>query len=268
MPAAIAAMRHAFAPDREIPQRVLLGSSLFMPGRVGALTGVKVVSTVPGSPQGLVAVFDADGSTVGIVDGPALTAIRTGAGAGLATDLLAPSDASRMAMLGAGAMARDQIEAVRTVREITDIAVWSRDRANAERLADAVGGHAVDHPEEAVEDADIVSTATPATAPLFDARALAPVVHVNAVGAFTPDMAEIPADFVRDAYVVVDDVGAAAVEAGDLIQAGRHPDTDMATLLATGPPPNAPRTLFKSVGIASQDIAAAAAALGVEVDSR
>ena len=118
MAAAIDSMEVAFGDDREVPLRTLLGGSLFMPGRAGPDSGVKVVSVVPGNPVGIVAVFGADGSPVGLVDGPALTAIRTGAGAGLATRLFSRSEARVLAMLGAGAMAFDQIEAVRTVRAI------------------------------------------------------------------------------------------------------------------------------------------------------
>ena len=75
MPEAIAAMRLAFGDDREVPLRSVMGNSAFMPGRVGSYSGVKVVSLVPGSPSGLVAVFAEDGSPIGIVDGPTLTAI-------------------------------------------------------------------------------------------------------------------------------------------------------------------------------------------------
>ncbi|HAX82660.1 MAG TPA: hypothetical protein DCY40_08850, partial [Actinobacteria bacterium] len=84
---AIAAMELALGDDREVPVRNRLGASLFMAGRVGRDSGVKVVSTVPGKPYGIVAVFDGDGACRGLVDGPTLTAIRTAAGAGLATRL-------------------------------------------------------------------------------------------------------------------------------------------------------------------------------------
>ncbi|MFV1962106.1 MAG: ornithine cyclodeaminase family protein [Acidimicrobiia bacterium] len=271
---AIESMRAAFSRDRQIPQRVQLGSSMFMPGRVGEYTGIKVVSTVPGNPVGLVAIFDMSGVPVGLVDGPTLTAIRTGAGAGLATDLLAASNASSMAMLGAGAMAFDQIAAIRAVRPIESVVVWSRNPDNAQALADIVGGVAVRDADEAVRDADIITTATPASAPLFDHTSLPVQVHINAIGAYTPTMVEIPPAFVRDAFVVVDDYAAAAAEAGDLLTAGREPDIDVADLLESGSRDRGPRTLFKSVGIATQDIAAAAAALanaerlglGIELD--
>jgi len=254
---AIESMRIAFSRDRQIPQRVQLGSSMFMPGRVGGNTGIKVVSTVPGNPVGIVAIFDESGLPVGFVDSPTLTAIRTGAGAGLATDLLAAGDASSMTMLGAGAMAFDQIAAIRAVRPIEKVIVWSRNPDNAQALADRVGGVTAKDADEAVRNADIITTATPATIPLFDHTSVSERVHVNAIGAYTPTMVEIPPGFVHDAFVVVDDYAAAAAEAGDLLTAGRTPDIDIADLLESGSQEPHPRTLFKSVGIASQDIAAA-----------
>ena len=99
---AIDAMEHAFSGEVEAPLRSLVGSSLVMPGRLDDTTAVKIVSIVPGSPSGLVVVFGADGSPIGIVDGPTLTAIRTGAVAGLATKMLAAESASSLAMVGAG----------------------------------------------------------------------------------------------------------------------------------------------------------------------
>jgi len=261
MSAAIDAMREAFRDDRETPRRILLGPSLFMAGKVGDHTGIKVVSITPGDPAGIVVVFDRQGHPVGLVDGPTLTAIRTGAAAGLATRLLARPDASTLAMLGAGAMARDQIEAVIAVRPITRILVWSRNRDRAERLAKQVGGEAMSDADEAVCHADVVTTATPAHVPLFRNSSLRETVHINAIGAFTPEMAEIPAETVRRAFVTVDDIAAASHEAGDLIQAQRSPDATIGDLLAHTVKANSPVTLFKSVGIASQDIAAATRAL-------
>lgn len=258
---AIDAMRSAFGPDVQIPLRQSVGNSLVMPGRVGDHVGMKVVSTVPGKPSGIVVVFDGEGVPVGIVDGPAITAIRTGAIAGLATDILAPSDASRFSMIGAGAMARDQIAAVLAVRDVDTITVWSRERTKACALAKEVGGTCADTPDEAVSGATIVTTATPSTRPLFNDSALGQHVHVNAIGAFTPEMVELPAAFVRDAYVVVDDIEAAAAEAGDLILANRTPDASMSELLTDPLPQHHGRTLFKSVGVASQDVAAAVTAL-------
>ena len=262
MGAAIESMEAAFGDDREGPLRVLLGGSLFMPGRAGADSGVKVVSVVPGNPVGIVVVFGADGSPIGLVDGPVLTAIRTGAAAGLATRLLARTDAAVLAMLGAGVMAFDQIEAVRAVRPIKRILVWSRDLGRASELADRVGGEAVANADAAVKAADIVSTATPSLLPLFNDDAVKAGTHINAVGAYTPEMCEIPPETVRRAYVVVDDIEAAEAEAGDLIQADRPPVCTIGDVLqGRHPQVGEDVTMFKSVGIASQDVAAAIVAL-------
>lgn len=259
---AIDSMEDAFSGESEAPLRSLVGPSLVMPGTLGDLMAIKVVSIVPGNPAGLVVVFGKDGSPLGVVDGPTLTAIRTAAGAGLATRLLSREAASTLAMIGSGAMAFDQIEAARTVRDIQHIYVWSRTFENARALAERVGGHAVTDIEEAVSKADIVSCATPATDPLFPASSVRPGTHVNAIGAFTPEMAELDAELLERAYVVVDDREAAAAEAGDLIRAGRDPNTTLRDLLA-GKSPHIGEdvTVFKSVGIAAQDVAAAARAL-------
>jgi ornithine cyclodeaminase len=262
MPNAIEAMRVAFTEDSETPLRTALGSSMFMPGRVGDITAIKVVSTVPGNPVGIVAVFDSGGDPLGITDGPTLTAIRTGAVAGLATDILASESATTLAMLGAGAMAFDQVEAVRAVRDIGRILVWSRNRYNAEQLASRIGGEAVDRADDAVRESEIISCATPATHPLFDPDVVREGAHINAVGAFRPDMVEVHRVAVERAYVVVDDYEAAAAEAGDLIQAGRTPNASLREVLAgTHPAIGEDLTLFKSVGVAAQDVTAGHAAL-------
>jgi ornithine cyclodeaminase len=129
-------------------------------------------------------------------------------------------------------------------------------------IAEMVGAEHVDDPDEAVAQADIISCATPATSPILSDRSVREGAHVNAVGAFTPEMVELPADLLERAYVVVDDLGAAAEEAGDLIQAGRLPNTSLRELLAgTSPQIGEDVTVFKSVGVAAQDVAAAHAAL-------
>lgn len=259
---AIEAMEKAFSGDAQAPLRSLVGPSLVMPGTLDGLMAVKVVSIVPGNPVGLVFAFSEDGSPLGLVDGPTITAIRTGAASGLATKLLAREDANTLAMLGSGAMAFDQIEAVRAVRPIDRILVWSRTLANARQLADRVGGEAVASADEAVSRADVVCCATPATTPLFSGDSIHPGTHVNAVGAFTPEMAELGPDLLDRAYVVVDDVDAAAAEAGDLIQADRHPNATLRDLLAgRASAIGEDVTVFKSVGIAAQDVAAAGRAL-------
>jgi ornithine cyclodeaminase len=262
MPDAIRAMEHAFTGDAETPLRSQVANSLVMPGRLDEIMAVKVVSTTPGDPAGLVVVFGADGGPLGLVHGPTLTAIRTGAVCGLATALLATTDSSTLAMLGAGAMAFDQIQAVRAVRPIERILVWSRNPVNARMVAEMVGAEHVDDADEAVAEADVISCATPATSPILSDSSVRAGAHVNAVGAFTPEMVELPAELLKRAYVVVDDLEAAAAEAGDLIQADREPDTTLRELLADKAPEiREDVTVFKSVGVAVQDVAAAHLAL-------
>ncbi len=258
---AVESMQAAFGSDREVPLRQLLGGSLFMPGRVGDTTGIKVVSIVPGNPTGVVAVFDERGTPLGMVDGSTLTSIRTGAACGLATRLLAPEQIGTMAMLGAGAMAFDQVAAVREVRPIERVIVWSRSPSRARALAERVGGEVELDANAAVEQADVVSCATPAREPLFSASAVRPGTHVNAVGAFTSEMVELPGSLLSEAFVVVDDLDAAAAEAGDLIRARRTPDATITDVLEGRVRPTGRTTVFKSVGIASQDVAAAVTAL-------
>lgn len=259
---AIKAMEHAFSGESEAPVRSLVGQSLVMPGRLDDIMAVKVVSTVPGHPAGLVVVFGPDGNPLGLVHGPTLTAIRTGAVCGLATAMLASTEAETLAMLGAGAMSYDQIAAVRSVRPIQRVLVWSRNKANARFVADMIGGEPVDDADEAVAQADVISCATPSTQPLFSESAVREMAHVNAIGAFTPEMVELPPELLERAYVVVDDRDAAAAEAGDLIQAGRSPNTTLRELLAdTNAEIGEDVTVFKSVGVAAQDVAAAHLAL-------
>jgi ornithine cyclodeaminase len=259
---AIRAMEHAFSAEAETPLRTTVGSSLVMPGRLDDVIAVKVVSTAPGHPAGIVVVFGPDGTPLGLVHGPTLTAIRTGAVCGLATALLAPEEARTMAMLGAGAMAYDQIQAVRAVRPIDRVIIWSRNPVNARMLAEMVGGEHVEDADEAAAQADVISCATPATSPIFSESSAREGSHVNAIGAFTPEMVELAPDLLERAYVVVDDLEAASSEAGDLIQAGRLPNTTLRELLAgTSPEIGEDVTVFKSVGVAAQDVAAAHLAL-------
>ena len=259
---AIRAMEHAFSAEAETPLRTTVGSSLVMPGRLDDVIAVKVVSTAPGHPAGIVVVFGPDGTPLGLVHGPTLTAIRTGAVCGLATALLAPEEARTMAMLGAGAMAYDQIQAVRAVRPIDRGRHLVSEPVNARMLAEMVGGEHVEDADEAAGQADVISCATPATSPIFSESSAREGSHVNAIGAFTPEMVELAPDLLERAYVVVDDLEAASSEAGDLIQAGRLPNTTLRELLAgTSPEIGEDVTVFKSVGVAAQDVAAAHLAL-------
>ena len=267
------------------------GITLFMPAIVPAIKGLgmKIVSVFPtnaarGLPtiMALVGVIDADtGQPLAVLDGTFLTALRTGAVSGKATELLAREDARTLLCIGAGAQAFTQVWAVATARPgIERILIASRSRERAERLVarlqaelPAIGACAAvaDDLRAATRAADIICTATNATAPLFDDADLRPGTHINAVGAYTPAMCEVPPATVARAYVVVDEVEAALAEAGDLVQplaAGlidrAHLETELGQI-ASGDKPGrtSPEqiTFFKSVGNAVQDIAVASFAV-------
>jgi ornithine cyclodeaminase len=280
MPRAIEAVRAAFADGAVVPPRAVLatgaGHTLVMPAWLPGSRdlAVKVVSVVSANPErglprivGLVVAFDPDtGAPLALLPGPTVTALRTGAVSGLATSLLARPDAEVLAVLGAGALARDQIAAVAAVRPIRQIRVYAPTRAHAEAVArDAVGARAVASAAEAVRGADVVVTATPSTTPVLDDADLAAGVHLCAVGSWRPDMQEIPAATMRRARVFVDDRHAALAESGDLARAGDVAIAgDLRELLAgVVPGRTSPDqvTLFESVGLASED----AALVGVAV---
>ncbi len=293
---AIALMKEAFrelaegravAPLRtpiEVPPEQAV--ALFMPAAVPSVggLGLKVVSVFPNNParglptiHALVCLIDPEtGAPLAIMDGTYLTALRTGAVSGAATDLLARPEARALALFGAGAQAETQAEAVCAVRPIAEIRLVARSaekgaafiarlRAHAPDIADRV--RVVLDPADALRGAEVVCTATPATAALFTDGALEPGTHINAVGAYTPKMQEVPPETVARARIVVDQREAAWAEAGDLVIArdlGLITENDISAELgelASGRKPgrHSPDeiTLFKSVGNAVQDIAVA-----------
>ncbi|MEV0286598.1 ornithine cyclodeaminase family protein [Kribbella sp. NPDC050820] len=205
-----------------------------------------------------------------VADGTSITTLRTGAVVGVATDLLAPTDTSRLTLIGTGAQAPDQVRAVLAVRRIAAVTVTGRSADRAEALSASLADEFPDvkfTPStsigDAIADTDIVCCATSSSTPLFDADALPERVHVNAIGAFRPTMRELPRDLLADASIVmVDQREAALEESGEIIDAiDSGAVTDLVelgpalsqTLAPTG------RTVFKSVGIGPQDWAIAAA---------
>ena len=259
------------------------GDVLFMPSYIPSdrRMGIKIVSVFGGNPalglpliQAIVAVLDAStGSPVAVMDGTSLTAIRTGAAAGAATDLLARPDAAVAAIFGAGPQARTQLEALCTVRPIRAARVFDPRADRAEAFAAEMSGRlgiaveAARSPADALAGADVVSTATTSAVPVFDDRDVAPGTHINAVGSYKPTVREIPAETVRRARVVVDHLPAALAEAGDLLipmQQGlfgkEHIYAELGEIVAgrkKGRETRSEITLFKSVGVAVQDLAAA-----------
>jgi len=220
---------------------------------------------------------DATGSHMVVMDGASLTALRTGAASGLATDVLARSDAASVAVFGAGVQARTQLEAVCCVRTIREARVYDANPAAADQFAadmtDYLGlpVQRADTSAIALADVDVVCTATSSPKPVFNDNELPPGAHINAVGVYRPEMAEIPASVVCRARVVVDHLDSALEEAGDLIGPlnqgliqQSHIATELGQILLGQSPgrSNASEvTLFKSVGIAIQDLYAGARAL-------
>ncbi|MFM9861416.1 ornithine cyclodeaminase family protein [Pseudoxanthobacter sp. M-2] len=246
--------------------------------------GVKVVTVVPdNASRGRPAVAGtymlmsgATGEPIAQFDGLALTVRRTAAASALAASHLARADAYRMVMVGAGALAPFLIAAHASVRPIAEVAIWNRSPAAAEALVGrfhrpGLTVQAVTDLEAAVREADLVSCATLSTAPLVRGDWLKPGVHLDLVGGFRPDMREADDAAVARATVFVDTRAGALAEAGDLLQpiergVFRHEDiaAELAELCGGGHPGRRHAeevTLFKSVGAAIEDLAAAEAAL-------
>lgn len=222
---------------------------------------------------GVVLVLDSvSGEPVGLLDGGALTAWRTGAAAGAATDLLARPDARTGALIGAGVQARTQLLALDAVRRLETIRVFGLDSGQVDdfidRLQPEVRARLERAPsaDDAVRGAEVVSTATNSPRPVFDGRVLEAGVHINAIGTFTLDRREVDLVTVERATVFVDLVEAALEEAGELVAAADAGLTDaaqwteigdVAASRAAGRSRLDEITFFKSVGHAVQDVVAA-----------
>lgn len=273
-----------------VPVKRHSGVTLFMPAYLAAsdALGAKIVSVFPGNREldlptihAVVIVVDSQtGRPTAVMDGTYLTALRTGAASGVATSLLARPDARVAAIFGAGAQARTQLEAICTVRHIEQVWVYDSLPQAAQAYVHDMQGrgwpipHSIaiaDSPYQAVSQADVICTATTSTAPVFDDSDLKAGVHINAIGAYTPEMQEIPAATVARSRIVVDSRSASLAEAGDLIiplRQGLIRETDIWAEIGEVAAGNVPGrrsdeeiTFFKSVGLAAQDVAVAEMAL-------
>jgi thiomorpholine-carboxylate dehydrogenase len=192
----------------------------------------------------------ATGETLAVMDGRLITELRTAAVSAVATKLLSRPDASSLAILGSGVQARAHFQALSLVRNFDDIRVWSRDPQHAKTLASEPA-------EDAVRGADVIVTVTNAAEPVLRGAWLKTGALVNAVGAVGPKRRELDDDAMRGA-VVVDSRQAAMQESGDVLLAGAEIYAELGELLAaTKPMPPAQRTVFKSLGLAVEDLAAA-----------
>lgn len=249
----------------------------------GAYAGVKLVTVFPDNGtrnnrpaiDGVYLLLSTEtGEPLALIDGPRLTVWRTAAASALAARYLARADASRLLVVGAGALAPYLIRAHSSVRPIRQVTIWNRSRASAERVADemAILGNTVqvaDDLETAVREADIISTATISSEPLVHGAWLAPGAHLDCVGAFRPDMRETDDDCVTRARIWVDTRAGGTSEAGDIVmplKAGVITEDDIfgdLFELARGTAPvrqsDDEITMFKSVGASIEDLAAAIA---------
>jgi thiomorpholine-carboxylate dehydrogenase len=196
------------------------------------------------------------GAPLAVMDGRLITEMRTAAVSAAATKLLAPPYAKILAILGSGVQARSHVEALRLVRPLKEIRVWSPTREHAKRFAHEVGATAASA-EEAVRGADVIVTATSSKTPVLKGAWLKPGCHVNAVGACRADWRELDDDAMRN-VVFVDSREGALKESGDVILSEAKIHAELGEALAGKVPPRASETtIFKSLGMAVEDIAAA-----------
>lgn len=281
----IPALRTAFtsphsAPDRHIHKLAVPGTdtatALLMPAWItGEVYGVKLANVFPGngargmpSIHSLYVLFDGGtGELLATMDGGAITTRRTAATSALASSYLSRPDSRSLLVIGAGRMAPLLVDAHRAVRPIADVAVWARKPEQATKLAAHTGASAVTDLDAAIAHADIVSSATLSHSPLIRGELLRPGTHIDLVGAYAPEMRETDSEAIARATVFIDTLGGSQAEAGDLIQAaaeGRFAWSEVAADIADlsagrhqGRVRNDEITLFKSVGAAIEDLAAA-----------
>jgi len=274
-----------------VPQRIKIetskGLTLFMPAylyKTGALA-VKVVSVfeenieigLPTISAFVVLVDSETGIPLALMNGTKLTAIRTGAASGVATNLLAREDAHVFALFGAGGQAKEQVRAVIAVRPIKEIRIYTPSIRSASNLSNQLSMEysdmkiqAVKTPSQAVRGADIITCVTTSHMPVFDPTEISPGTHINGIGSFTPEMREVQIVGLPKLHVFVDSYEAVLNEAGDIIQAiyeGYLKKEDLTEIgqvvlgKAKGRTSNDDITFFKSVGVAVQDAATAYAFL-------
>jgi ornithine cyclodeaminase/alanine dehydrogenase len=260
-------------------EMMLLNKPSYSPSKNYA--AIKLLTQVESNPsrglpmiQGLVFLMDStNGNLLAMMDGKYITSLRTGAASGLATQLLACKEASVAAIFGAGIQGATQLEAVCAVRPVKKAYIFDVNPVAAATYAERQSAKLgvpiyVGSSLEVLKDVDVICTATGARAPLFQAEHLKPSVHINAIGSFRPHMQELPPEWVASANVYVDHVDSCLAETGDLlipIEKGlmtrKHilgEIGDVVNGTIAGRTNNHDATLFKSVGVAVQDLAAAA----------
>ena len=279
-------------PDREA---VVLFMPAYLP-QTGTL-GAKIVSVFPGNSDrklpvimGVYLVHDADsGQLLAIMDATYITGIRTAAASAVATKHLARRDAGVLGVLGAGVQARFHVHAISTILDIQEIVVYNRSWENGTKFVEMLREkyprvHQVQTAEACVQQSGVIATCTRTSTPLFEKTAIQPGTHINAVGAYTPDMRELSTDTICGSKIVVDTYEGAMTEAGDLlipIKQGHFSQEEIyadlcevITQSAKGRASEEEITVFKSVGFAMEDAVTARLAyeralernVGVDVD--
>ena len=236
-----------------------------MPAHTADGLGLKAVTFYPsnaerGIPTHMATIFLVDpetGTPLAVMDGRLITEMRTAAVSAAATKLLASPDAKILAILGSGVQARSHVEALRLVRQFQEIRVWSPTKEHAEQFAKEIGATPTSA-EQAVRGADVVVTATSSKIPVVKGAWLKAGCHVNAIGACRPDWRELDDAALKGSVVFVDCREGAMKESGDVILSGAEIYAELGEVLAGKVPSQANETtIFKSLGMAAEDIAAA-----------
>jgi ornithine cyclodeaminase/alanine dehydrogenase-like protein (mu-crystallin family) len=237
-----------------------------MPAVGDDVMGAKIVSFYPSNEgtarpthNGVVLLFDTQtGEPLAVMDGRLITEMRTAAVSAVATKYLMPERSRVLAVLGSGVQAHSHVEALAHVADFSEIRVWSRTPEHAKRFARERGAVATEDAQAAVREADVVVVATSSLEPVLRGAWLKPGAHVNAVGANRPDWRELDDD-VMAATVFVDSRAAAQKESGDVILSHATIYAELGELFANAvpAPPRSATTVFKSLGLAVEDLAAA-----------
>jgi thiomorpholine-carboxylate dehydrogenase len=248
----------------EIPAQQ--GFLFLKPALSGDTLATKLITLMPGNaarglPTLLATIVLMDpvtGRTLAVMDGTWITALRTAAVSAVGADALTPPGPKTVALLGSGALARSHALALRAVRPVREIRLWSRNPANVARCAEEIDGRACASAEQAVRGADIVCTVTGATEPVLRGAWLAPGAFVAAVGAPRPNWRELDDAAMRN-VVIADSRESAAEEAGDVILSGAQVSAELGEILAGSRPRPAPgaTVIFKALGQAVEDAVAA-----------
>ena len=236
-----------------------------MPAIHGDVMGAKLVTVFPKNAgtalpthQAVILLFSAEtGEPLATLDGRVITAWRTAAVSALATQALAPTGASVLTILGSGVQARTHLAALQRVRKFAEVYVWSRNVEHAAQFAQETGAR-VTLLEEAVGAADVICTVTHSSEPFVCGEWLKPRVHINAVGAVGLIHRELDDAVMHNAAVVVEQRAAALNESAEIVSTGSPIYAELGELLAqTKPRPAAPKTIYKSLGVAVEDVSAA-----------